>query len=56
MGEKYEKLDKIWISEYHRQTTRIPENIGEKEAGLPSYVVGALLLLGVVVLLKSRKK
>ncbi len=56
MGEKYEKLDKVWISEYHRQTTRVPGNMGEKEAGLPSYVVGALLLLGVAVLLKSRKK
>lgn len=58
MGEKYEKLDTVWISAHHRQTTRVPQNLqGRKDTTM--YVVGVVvvLLLGAAaVKVKKRKK
>ncbi|KYK36713.1 MAG: ABC transporter substrate-binding protein [Theionarchaea archaeon] len=59
MGEKYEKLNTVWISAHHRQTTRVPQTQHEREDSSLFYVVGAALLLGVVVIavwLKKREK
>lgn len=54
MGDKYEKLDRVWISADHRQTTRIPQNVQGKKAGLP-FCGLILFLVSVVVLWLKRK-
>ncbi len=57
MGVKYAALDTVWISPYHRQTTRIPQKgQGEEELSIPSAVGTALLgLLVAALVLKKRK-
>lgn len=57
MGDKYETLGKVWISADHRQTTRIPQNTGEAQEGIPLYYaagVGVVLMVALVLVLRKR--
>lgn len=56
MGDKYEKMDTIWISADRRQTIRIPHNAGKKEE-IPLMYVGVIIggLVVVVVLVRLAK-
>lgn len=57
MGEKYAKLDKVWISAEHRQTTRIPQKVEEKgESKVMLYSIGLGVLGLVVVVLVWRRR
>jgi oligopeptide transport system substrate-binding protein len=53
MGEKYEKLDTVWISAYHRQTRRIPQ---PREKGNFRYIeIGLVVLMVVGAALLAKK-
>lgn len=54
MGSKYERLDEVWISDTHRQTTRIPENVEGSSSG--GFCAGTGVLVIAWILLMVRKK
>jgi peptide/nickel transport system substrate-binding protein/oligopeptide transport system substrate-binding protein len=58
MGEKYELLDTVWISQDHRQITRIPQNTGQQDNELTSHGAGVVVLALIVTafILKRRPK
>ena len=60
MGDKYEKLGKIWISSHHRQTTRIPQKT-ESGRGVIEYlpyiaVIGAVVIMVVILVIRKKRE
>jgi oligopeptide transport system substrate-binding protein len=55
MGTKFEKLNQVWISDSHRQTTRIPENVEGPSSGI-GFCAGTGILVVAWVLLVIGKR
>ena len=57
MGDKYEKLDTVWISADHRQITRIPQSTSGPEETSPLYVlIIVVVVLAALALFVVKKK
>lgn len=54
MGSKYERLDQTWITDAHRQTTRIPENVEGSSSGTGICAgTGILAILWILMMVRK---
>ena len=57
MGDKYEKLDTVWISADHRQITRIPQSTsGSGETSTVYVLIVVVVVLAALALFVMKKK